>query len=84
MIVLFGFRSSPTEQLKFTFDSSLVEDTSGKLQPDQLTVDNLTIDSVQSKMADLESRLKDIKERRSLTNQDTRYLYAVVYRDLYS
>ncbi|XP_054280014.1 tyrosine-protein kinase Fer isoform X5 [Macrosteles quadrilineatus] len=64
-------KSLPTEAVRFTFDSTLVEDTSGKLQPNQLTVDNLTIESVQAKMADLESRLKEVKERKALCNQES-------------
>uniref|UniRef100_A0A1B6F723 Tyrosine-protein kinase n=1 Tax=Cuerna arida TaxID=1464854 RepID=A0A1B6F723_9HEMI len=64
-------KSVPTELVRFSFDSSLVEDTSGKLQPNLLTVDNLTIESVQAKMADLETRLKEVKERKAACTQDT-------------
>ncbi|XP_046682516.1 tyrosine-protein kinase Fer isoform X4 [Homalodisca vitripennis] len=64
-------KSVPTEVVRFSFDSSLVEDTSGKLQPNLLTVDNLTIESVQAKMADLETRLKEVKERKAACTQET-------------
>ncbi|XP_017297789.1 tyrosine-protein kinase Fer-like [Diaphorina citri] len=41
------------------FDDSLVSDSSGRLQAGQLVVDNLTVDWVRSKMAELDTRLKE-------------------------
>ncbi|KAI8421033.1 hypothetical protein MSG28_008162 [Choristoneura fumiferana] len=41
----------------------LVEDTSGKLQPNQLTVDNLTVEWLKEKLTELESTLQDNREK---------------------
>jgi tyrosine-protein kinase Fer len=49
----------------FTFDNSLVEDTSGKLLPSQLTVDNLTIEWLRAKLAELESSVKEMQEKQA-------------------
>jgi len=59
---------SISDNADFTFDSSLVEDTTGKLLPNQLTVDNLTVEWVRKKMADLEVMLKECQT--SLSNCD--------------
>lgn len=59
---------SISDNADFTFDISLVEDTTGKLLPNQLTVDNLTVEWVRKKMADLEVMLKECQT--SLSNCD--------------
>ncbi|XP_068087145.1 tyrosine-protein kinase Fer isoform X4 [Anabrus simplex] len=60
---------APTTQVSFTFDDSLVEDTSGKLLPNQLAVDNLTVETLRSKLVDLEAALKEGQEKLTdLTN----------------
>lgn len=56
-------RSPPSSPVTFTFDESLVEDTSGKLQPNQLTVDNLTVEWLKEKLTELEASLQDNKEK---------------------
>lgn len=56
------------ENSDFTFDNSLVEDTTGKLVPNQLTVDNLTVEWVRKKMTDLEIMLKECQA--NLSNCD--------------
>lgn len=46
------------------FDENLVDDTSGKLSPNKLTVDNLTIDWLRSRLTELESNLKTTQQNR--------------------
>lgn len=49
----------------FRFDDQLIEDTVGKLQPNQLTVDNLTVDSLRQRVADLETSVKECQEKQT-------------------
>lgn len=60
------FRTSPAEPVKFLFDETLVEDSAGKLLPNQLTVDNLTVEWLRNKLSDLESGIKEGQEKRAL------------------
>lgn len=62
---MFVFRTTPTEPVKFTFDESLIEDSAGKLLPNQLTVDNLTVEWLRNKLSELESSIKENQEKRS-------------------
>ncbi|XP_066150936.1 tyrosine-protein kinase Fer isoform X1 [Euwallacea fornicatus] len=63
------YKTTPTEQVKFAFDESLVEESAGKLQPNQLTVDNLTVEWLRNKLTELESSIKENQEKRTcLTN----------------
>ncbi|XP_049945855.1 tyrosine-protein kinase Fer [Schistocerca serialis cubense] len=57
-------RSSPQGPATPTlsFDDSLVEDTSGKLLPNQLAVDNLTIESLRARLQELEAGVRDTQE----------------------
>lgn len=64
-VVLRFCRTTPTEPVKFTFDESLVEDSAGKLLPNQLTVDNLTVEWLRTKLADLEAGVKENQEKRA-------------------
>lgn len=57
-------KTVPAEPVKFAFDESLVEDSAGKLLPNQLTVDNLTIECLRNKLADLETSIKENQEKR--------------------
>ncbi|XP_073952559.1 tyrosine-protein kinase Fer isoform X2 [Choristoneura fumiferana] len=57
------YKSPPSSPVSFIFDESLVEDTSGKLQPNQLTVDNLTVEWLKEKLTELESTLQDNREK---------------------
>ncbi|XP_015182781.1 PREDICTED: tyrosine-protein kinase Fps85D isoform X2 [Polistes dominula] len=50
--------------IRFTFDENLVDDTSGKLLPNKLTVDNLTIDWLRSRLNELEISLKATQQNR--------------------
>ncbi|XP_046830563.1 tyrosine-protein kinase Fer isoform X2 [Vespa crabro] len=50
--------------IRFTFDENLVDDTSGKLLPNKLTVDNLTIDWLRSRLTELETSLKATQQNR--------------------
>ncbi|KAK9885005.1 hypothetical protein WA026_009234 [Henosepilachna vigintioctopunctata] len=59
------FKTSPTEKLDFVFDASLTEDSAVKFLPNQLTVDNLTIDWLRNKMGDLESSIAESEEKRT-------------------
>ncbi|KAJ8961776.1 hypothetical protein NQ318_021377, partial [Aromia moschata] len=65
-------KTTPTEPVKFTFDESLVEDSAGKLLPNQLTVDNLTVEWLRTKLGDLETSIKENQEKRTAitTNHD--------------
>lgn len=58
--------------MKFTFDECLVEDSAGKLLPNQLTVDNLTVEWLRTKLTDLEASIRENQERRIAltTNHD--------------
>ncbi|XP_018576399.1 tyrosine-protein kinase Fer isoform X2 [Anoplophora glabripennis] len=58
-------KTTPTEPVKFTFDESLVEDSAGKLLPNQLTVDNLTVEWLRTKLNDLEASIKENQEKRT-------------------
>ncbi|XP_014208702.1 tyrosine-protein kinase Fer isoform X2 [Copidosoma floridanum] len=51
-------RTRPASPIRFTFDENLVNDTSGKLLPNKLTVDNLTIDWLRNRLTELEASLK--------------------------
>ncbi|XP_077276596.1 tyrosine-protein kinase Fer isoform X3 [Temnothorax americanus] len=55
----------PASPIRFTFDENLVDDTSGKLSPNKLTVDNLTIDWLRSRLTELEASLKTTQNRQS-------------------
>jgi tyrosine-protein kinase Fer len=59
------FRTTPASPVPFTFDNSLVEDTSGKLLPGQLTVDNLTIEWLRGKLMELESSVKEVQDKQA-------------------
>ncbi|XP_047997014.1 tyrosine-protein kinase Fer isoform X3 [Leguminivora glycinivorella] len=59
------YKSPPSTPVSFTFDESLVEDTSGKLQPNQLTVDNLTVEWLKEKLTELEGALQDNREKQA-------------------
>lgn len=51
----------------FQFDQTLIEDkdTLGKLQPNTLTVDNLTVDWLRNRLTELESSVKECQEKQS-------------------
>ncbi|XP_043474605.1 tyrosine-protein kinase Fer [Leptopilina heterotoma] len=57
-------RTRPASPIRFTFDENLVEDTSGKLLPNKLTVDNLTIDWLRNRLSELEVSLKTTQHSR--------------------
>ncbi|XP_053605754.1 tyrosine-protein kinase Fer isoform X1 [Plodia interpunctella] len=59
------YKSPPSTPISFTFDESLVEDTSGKLQPNQLTVDNLTVEWLKEKLIELETTLSENREKQT-------------------
>ncbi|GLV31114.1 FER tyrosine kinase [Carabus blaptoides fortunei] len=59
-------RTTPTSAVTFTFDESLVEDTSGKLLPNKLTVDNLTVEWLRNKQSELETGIRDGQEKQKL------------------
>ncbi|BES97521.1 tyrosine-protein kinase [Nesidiocoris tenuis] len=71
-----------TDYADFTFDNSLVEDTSGKLQANTLTVDNLTVEWVRNKMLEVEPKLKDCQERLSNKNPDLQDMNEVAIAEL--
>ncbi|XP_014487740.1 PREDICTED: tyrosine-protein kinase Fps85D isoform X2 [Dinoponera quadriceps] len=57
-------RTRPASPIRFTFDENLVDDTSGKLSPNKLTVDNLTIDWLRSRLTELETSFKTTQQNR--------------------
>ncbi|CAL1677593.1 unnamed protein product [Lasius platythorax] len=57
-------KTRPASPIRFTFDENLVDDTSGKLSPNKLTVDNLTIDWLRSRLTELETSLKTTQQNR--------------------
>ncbi|XP_022919604.1 tyrosine-protein kinase Fer isoform X2 [Onthophagus taurus] len=57
-------KTTPTEPVKFPFEECLVEDTAGKLLPNKLTVDNLTVEWLKSKLTELENSIKENQEKR--------------------
>ncbi|XP_020291804.1 tyrosine-protein kinase Fer isoform X4 [Pseudomyrmex gracilis] len=57
-------KTRPASPIRFTFDENLVDDTSGKLSPNKLTVDNLTIDWLRSRLTELETALKLTQQNR--------------------
>ncbi|XP_015430678.1 PREDICTED: tyrosine-protein kinase Fps85D isoform X1 [Dufourea novaeangliae] len=57
-------RTRPVSPIRFTFDENLVDDTSGKLLPNKLTVDNLTIDWLRNRLTELETSLKATQQNR--------------------
>ncbi|XP_076655850.1 tyrosine-protein kinase Fer isoform X5 [Halictus rubicundus] len=57
-------RTRPASPIRFTFDENLVDDTSGKLLPNKLTVDNLTIDWLRNRLTELETSLKATQQNR--------------------
>ncbi|XP_055381518.1 tyrosine-protein kinase Fer isoform X2 [Condylostylus longicornis] len=56
-------KTSPAAPLLFQFDESLIEDIPGKLQSNTLTVDNLTVDWLRSRLNDLENAVKEAQEK---------------------
>ncbi|XP_028046995.1 tyrosine-protein kinase Fer isoform X2 [Monomorium pharaonis] len=57
-------KTRPASPIRFTFDENLVDDTSGKLKSNKLTVDNLTIDWLRSRLSELEASLKTTQQNR--------------------
>lgn len=69
-------RTSPTTPIVFQFDQTLLEDKDtlgNKLQPNLLTVDNLTVDWLRSRLNDLENSVKECQEKqtRMITDNGT-------------
>jgi tyrosine-protein kinase Fer len=60
--ILEKYKASP---IVFRFDDSLISDNVGKLLPNQLAVDNLTIDWLKQKMSELEQSTKECQEEQT-------------------
>lgn len=60
-------RSSPPAPVIYQFDQSLLEDkdTLGKLQPNTLTVDNLTVQWLRTRLNELEVSVKEFQEKQT-------------------
>lgn len=59
-------RTSPAAPIVFQFDEGLIEDgTLGKLQPSSLTVDNLTVDWLRTRLTELEGNIRDVQEKQT-------------------
>lgn len=65
-------RTSPPTPVIFQFDQTLIEDkdTLGKLHPNTLTVDNLTIDWLRNRLTELETSVKDCQEKQKLQKEN--------------
>lgn len=66
--ISFTFRTSPAAPVIFQFDQSLIEDKDSlgnKLQPNSLTVDNLTVDWLRLKLTEFESSIKECQEKQT-------------------
>ncbi|XP_070168523.1 tyrosine-protein kinase Fer isoform X2 [Polyergus mexicanus] len=80
-------KTRPASPIRFTFDENLVDDTSGKLLPNKLTVDNLTIDWLRSRLTELEASLKTTQQNRQSpqflqeNNSDSRILVSDYSRE---
>ena len=71
-------KTSPPKPISFKFDQSLVENQQTKLKSNEITVDDLTVDSLRIKLKENESQLKEtknqIKEKQTLVIQhDTEF-----------
>lgn len=71
-------KTSPPKPISFKFDNSLVENQQTKLKSNEITVDDLTVDSLRVKLKENESLLKEtksqIKEKQTLVIQhDTEF-----------
>ncbi len=49
----------------FRFDDNPIDDNVGKLQPNQLTVDNLTVEWLRQRIAELENLVKECQEKQA-------------------
>lgn len=61
-------KTSPAAPVIFQFDQSLIEDKDSlgnKLQPNSLTVDNLTVDWLRLKLTEFESSIKECQEKQT-------------------
>lgn len=64
---MYKHRTSPPAPIVFQFDQTLIEDkdTLGKLQPNTLTVDNLTVDWLRNRLGELETSVKECQEKQA-------------------
>lgn len=58
-------KTSPPSPVPFVFDEALIDENVGKLQPNTLTVDNLTVEWLRTRLNDLEAALKDCQEKQA-------------------
>ncbi|XP_046392068.1 tyrosine-protein kinase Fer isoform X2 [Ischnura elegans] len=69
-VFLDKYKTDPISPVSFIFDQELLEGISGKLQPDVVAVDNLTIDWLRNKVVELETSLQEqqqlLKEKESI------------------
>lgn len=64
--ILEKYKASP---IVFRFDDNLISDNVGKLLPNKLAVDNLTIDWLKQKMLELEQSMKECQEEQQKIKQ---------------
>lgn len=66
-------RTSPAVPVCFQFDETLIEDgTLGKLQPNALTVDNLTVDWLRTRLQELENSIKEAQDKQTQLSTESR------------
>lgn len=68
-------KSQPPPPVSFLFDYQMMEEYSGRLKPEALAVDDLTIGNLRMRLADLEMRLADVRsvlaeKRKQLSQHD--------------
>lgn len=59
------FRTCPPTPTLFQFDEGLIEDKLGKLQANTLTVDNLTVEWLRTRLNELEASVKECQDRQA-------------------
>lgn len=56
-------KTAPASPIPFTFDEALIDENVGKLQPNMLTVDNLTIEWLRTRLTELEASVKECQDK---------------------
>lgn len=58
-------KTQPSSPVPFIFDEALIDENVGKLQPNNLTVDNLTIEWLRTRLTDLEAAVKECQDKQA-------------------
>lgn len=63
-------RSSAVLPAVFRFDDQLIDEAVCKLQPNKLTVDNLTVEWLRSRIVQLETSMKECQAKKQSLNEN--------------